>query len=1224
MILYQDQIVSGSINVTGGVTGSLLGTASFADQATTSSYYDDSHLATKDELNTFTSSYNTDSSSFSASIHDNSASILETSASLYDFTQTYNSGSWSGSLQTTGIVGTGSIELSGSIVVMGNVSASNFYASDAVIGNISGSITNALTSSYVDGLIQDLTLSGSLTQEGSTIISGTLEVTQGITGSLYGTSSYADFSLSSSFASSSDSASYASSSTSASYASASTSASFASSSDSASYALVATSASFASSSVSASYSLISEGFTSGSKIINGDLFVSGILSTREFYVDSSSVIYTSGSTKFGNSLDDIHEITGSVTITGSMVISSSLEAERAVLNNLTGSLHGTASYALTASYLEGNVDVFPYTGSATISGSLDVTGSVNVSGSITGSLLGTASYALTASYLEGEVKSALTSSYVDNLVQNVTITGSLTVSGSTGMSGSLRVTNGITGSLLGTASYALDLSSSVYVREVHVSNESGNDNNRGTLLKPLKTIERALTTVTSGQQIIIHPGTYSPTASLSFPVNANNISIVAANNEIGGLVNISGSFNMNQNIGSVRIVGLTMQGITISGSSNVYLKDSTFINSGIIKTGSGYLEIDRVSCEFPVPLTINGGGTVVVTNSKLGVVTVNNPSATVNLKDNTLIVTPNAQKGTMLIDGGVVYSLTNTTGAVFSSPNAVVALKDIQCLTPSATPARLSLSTGSFYSTQNIVYDKTNSVLGNSLNTTSQFQTVNADIISGSVARIPSITGSLWGTASFATNALSASRAATASWLPISAGDGITINQVSGTYFISSSVSGSGSGSTTFPYSGSAVITGSLEISSVTSSISISDKITSDKDLEIDVVTDLVFPGALHFEIPSFLYLQPGFTMGSGSFCIDTYLYLTELPDSNGYTLMSPDSPGLVGMRVVLTQDSEVVTDANGGPINSYSFNDEFPLDQWFHLAIVRDDAGRETAYLNGVRAIEGIGGENINYSGLTTLIGEDSSGNNAFNGNISNLRVMQGSYPYDPTQSTIDVPERPIPLDTNTKLLLQVLSPSTFIDDASNTQTVSNTGVTYATPTNGPTEIVKSFIFKQDGSLVFPDSTIQTTAYVSGGLVTSASYAVNAESASWLPIVAGENITINKVSGSYEISGSAGGGSGNTLLSLNLSSGSMNYVGNQYERSVEITYNILGPLGCKSGKFHASIWSGSVNSYDVGLVDLGQELPGLEAINNGGEIIVQIPQYPDDKHELKYYINTF
>jgi cytoskeletal protein CcmA (bactofilin family) len=82
--------------------------------------------------------------------------------------------------------------------------------------------------------------------------------------------------------------------------------------------------------------------------------------------------------------------------------------------------------------------------------------------------------------------------------------------------------------------------------------------------------------------------------------------------------------------------------------------------------------------------------------------------------------------------------------------------------------------------------------------------------ITGSLIVTGGITGSLFGTASWADNATTASyvvTAETASYVDLVAGPNITINQV-GTSF---EISGSGGGST-FPYTGSAQITGSLEI----------------------------------------------------------------------------------------------------------------------------------------------------------------------------------------------------------------------------------------------------------------------------------------------------------------------------------------------------------------------------------------------------------------------------
>ena len=124
--------------------------------------------------------------------------------------------------------------------------------------------------------------------------------------------------------------------------------------------------------------------------------------------------------------------------------------------SFSGSINNaiSASYALTASHVEGIVSSFPFTGSAVITGSLTVTGSLNVSEGITGSLLGTASYALTASYLE-------------NYIQPFPFTGSAQITGSLGVTGSLNVTAGITGSLLGTASFATNAITASYVNPLN-------------------------------------------------------------------------------------------------------------------------------------------------------------------------------------------------------------------------------------------------------------------------------------------------------------------------------------------------------------------------------------------------------------------------------------------------------------------------------------------------------------------------------------------------------------------------------------------------------------------------------------------------------------------------------------------------------------------------------------------------------------------------------------
>ena len=63
----------------------------------------------------------------------------------------------------------------------------------------------------------------------------------------------------------------------------------------------------------------------GSVSLDGNLTVLGTVNARQFNINiiSSSVIYQSGSTKFGDTIDDKHEFTGSVDISGSLIVNGS-------------------------------------------------------------------------------------------------------------------------------------------------------------------------------------------------------------------------------------------------------------------------------------------------------------------------------------------------------------------------------------------------------------------------------------------------------------------------------------------------------------------------------------------------------------------------------------------------------------------------------------------------------------------------------------------------------------------------------------------------------------------------------------------------------------------------------------------------------------------------------------------------------------------------------------
>ena len=95
----------------------------------------------------------------------------------------------------------------------------------------------------------------------------------------------------------------------------------------------------------------------GTQKASGSLHLLGDIIATQYIVSSSvtnkQISYSSGSTDFGDSLDDTHQRTGSMDITGSLTATT---------------LHGDGS-ALTG------VSAFPFTGDAVITGSLTISGS---------------------------------------------------------------------------------------------------------------------------------------------------------------------------------------------------------------------------------------------------------------------------------------------------------------------------------------------------------------------------------------------------------------------------------------------------------------------------------------------------------------------------------------------------------------------------------------------------------------------------------------------------------------------------------------------------------------------------------------------------------------------------------------------------------------------------------------------------------------------------------
>ena len=145
-----------------------------------------------------------------------------------------------------------------------------------------------------------------------------------------------------------------------------------------------------------------QGYAKDSDLIDGTINATfNTITANEYRVTiySSSIIYASGSTIFGDSLDDIHRITGSLNVTGSttflgvhtlsgsntIVGNTLMTGTNTIIGNtqMSGSIdvsgssnfHNSIFIVTGSTYFTGSHDI---KGNSVITGSLDVVGNINV------------------------------------------------------------------------------------------------------------------------------------------------------------------------------------------------------------------------------------------------------------------------------------------------------------------------------------------------------------------------------------------------------------------------------------------------------------------------------------------------------------------------------------------------------------------------------------------------------------------------------------------------------------------------------------------------------------------------------------------------------------------------------------------------------------------------------------------------------------------------------
>ena len=204
-------------------------------------------------------------------------------------------------------------------------------------------------------------------------------------------------------------------------------------------------------------------------------------------------------------------------------------------------------------------------------------------------------------------------------------------------------------------------------------------------------------------------------------------------------------------------------------------------------------------------------------------------------------------------------------------------------------------------------------------------------------------------------------------------------------------------------------------------------------DLDAANFASVPVPSSAQFSGSNWLSFSPGVTIGAGAYTVEGWAYFStaSLPG----VMLSTLTAGNNGFSLVIFNATQIRIDRNGFAQNTYDVP-AMANNTWHHIAATRDSSGNQTVFVNGVRSTTGVITNNSNFSGVSTGVGKFNEGGQWWlTGSVSNLRAVVGSNVYDPTASTITVPTGPLPVVTNTQILLQGRA------DSSGTQTITNNG---------------------------------------------------------------------------------------------------------------------------------------------------------------------------------------
>jgi hypothetical protein len=247
---------------------------------------------------------------------------------------------------------------------------------------------------------------------------------------------------------------------------------------------------------------------------------------------------------------------------------------------------------------------------------------------------------------------------------------------------------------------------------IYVAGQYGNDLNSGySILKPKLNIQNAIdnSASNSGVIILISPWVYTQSP---ITLNKQNITLSAMTYDKSALVSIN-TLNITSVNSSVRLIGLSINILNISGNCNVYL-NCCKINQ-INKSGNGYFEINECNINQSIYFDCSGSINNIFSSNMPCVLTNSNTA-----NNNQISISNNMLIGPIILIGNnniigfnntPIYSASSSTNAInISGLNNVLYLSNLTILNPDNSNGKILISANNYYSILNVVYNKSTSV----------------------------------------------------------------------------------------------------------------------------------------------------------------------------------------------------------------------------------------------------------------------------------------------------------------------------------------------------------------------------------------------------------------------------------------------------------------------------------------------------------------------------------